>query len=214
MAKLSHRVDGEWQIFERPPVFAMETMEATGSRIVAAAPRGCPSLLAALADEMTAPLFLLYVLHTPRGEGEAGRYQSPPLAAGDVTAFLKRFGSFLANDSRCDLWVHSPADAATIVCTTSSTSTATPKRHRRHCGPVVSLPAGPKSPRPICTAMRRPTTQMRPLCSTPSHGAGRRCARRTNSNAALRPLTPAPPPRPCGTPPRCARPGRRSRGRT
>ncbi|MFK8250552.1 hypothetical protein [Ancylobacter terrae] len=115
MAKLSHLVNGEWAAYVRPPVFAMEALEPAGSRIVAAAPEGFPSLLETLAGDMTAPLFMLYVLHTPRGEGEAGRYQSPPLAVGDVTAFLKRFGSFLADDSRCDLWIHSPADAATLV---------------------------------------------------------------------------------------------------
>jgi hypothetical protein len=60
-------------------------------------------------------LHLLYVLHTPRGEGEPGRYQSPALSAGEVRAFLEKFSPFLSGDARFDLWAHSPSEGATVV---------------------------------------------------------------------------------------------------
>lgn len=54
-------------------------------------------------------------VHTPRGEGKPGRYQSSPLAGEELKDFLDRFGSFFSSDSRFDLWIHSPTDQATLV---------------------------------------------------------------------------------------------------
>jgi hypothetical protein len=64
---------------------------------------------------LEAPLFLLYVLHTPRGEGEPGRYQSQEIDHGELDAFLARFAGLLANDGRFDLWAYSPEQDATVV---------------------------------------------------------------------------------------------------
>lgn len=59
--------------------------------------------------------YLLYVLHTPRGEAPPGRYQSPEVTLAEVVGFLEKFGPFLSADARFDLWAHSPSDNATIV---------------------------------------------------------------------------------------------------
>jgi hypothetical protein len=68
-----------------------------------------------LARVLAPPYRLLYVLHTPRGEGAAGRYQSGDVDAAQLEAFLRRFAGYLAADARFDLWIHSMADGGTIV---------------------------------------------------------------------------------------------------
>lgn len=68
-----------------------------------------------LVDSLEPPYFVLYVLHTPRGEGEAGRYQSPPLSQIQFQEFMLRFGDYLSSDGRFNIWAHSPAEQATVV---------------------------------------------------------------------------------------------------
>jgi hypothetical protein len=60
-------------------------------------------------------LHLLFVLHTPRGVGEPGRYESPLLEASEVRTFLARFGPYLAGDGRHELWAYSPSQGAQVV---------------------------------------------------------------------------------------------------
>jgi hypothetical protein len=64
---------------------------------------------------LRSPYYLLYILHTPRGEAQPGRYQSPALSLPEVKEFLAAYGSFLSADSRYDLWAHSPDDNGTVV---------------------------------------------------------------------------------------------------
>ena len=64
---------------------------------------------------MQPPYLLLYILHTPRGEGEPGRYQSAELSATDLQALMARFGAYLSSDARFDLWAYSPSEDATVV---------------------------------------------------------------------------------------------------
>jgi hypothetical protein len=114
MTKLSHLVDGVWQAHSYPALYELD--DASGSpRLLAGVPDGKPEPFERLAACLKPPYFLLYVLHTPRGEGEPGRYQSPEMSAADFHAFLARFGAYLANDGRFDIWLHSPAENATIV---------------------------------------------------------------------------------------------------
>lgn len=113
MTKLSHYAGDHWIAHSHPAIFTLKG--APHPRIVATAPRGDPIVFRNLIGFATPPYFLLYVLHTPRGEGEAGRYQSPSLEQQDVHTFLDRFGAYLQSDGRYDLWVHSPADNATLV---------------------------------------------------------------------------------------------------
>ena len=85
------------------------------ARIVAGVPAGNSLVFETLCDVLSPPYYLLYVLHTPRGEGSPGRYQSPELTHDDLRAFLKRFGPFLAGDARFDVWVYSIKDKGTII---------------------------------------------------------------------------------------------------
>lgn len=114
MHKLSHLVDGQWTQHGFGPHYALPG-EADIQRLVTAAPGGSSDVFERLALCLTPPYFLLYVLHTPRDDAEAGRYQSPELPADHVRAFIDRFSPYLAADARFDLWLHSPAEDATIV---------------------------------------------------------------------------------------------------
>ena len=66
----------------------------------------------ALATLLAGPLFVLYILHTPRGEGAEGRYQSPPLDDRQLDDFLAAFETFLEGDARHDVWCIRPATGA------------------------------------------------------------------------------------------------------
>ncbi len=60
-------------------------------------------------------LALLYILHTPRGEGEPGRYQSPEISEEALLAFLSRYSEFFSADSRHDLWIRSAATGCMVI---------------------------------------------------------------------------------------------------
>lgn len=109
MFRLGQFVNGEWVAHFHPPVYEV------GSRLIAGVPRGDPGVLMELIECLEPPYFLLYVLHTSRGEGPLGRYQSPLVPTQQVREFLAHFGPFLSGDARDDLWAHSPADDATVV---------------------------------------------------------------------------------------------------
>jgi len=114
MFKLGSCSGDIWTEHSHPPVY--ETNERSGRRkIVATVPGGDPLIFEHLARCLNPPLFLLYVLHTPRGEGEPGRYQSREMSDEEFRGFLRRFARFLQADARFDLWVYSLTDQATIV---------------------------------------------------------------------------------------------------
>jgi hypothetical protein len=73
------------------------------------------SLLWKLADLLTPPFFVLYILHTSRCDSQIGRYQSPAVQFEAVNDFMTEFCEFLTEDARHDLWLHSPASEATLV---------------------------------------------------------------------------------------------------
>lgn len=109
MYKIGQLVDGEEREFTHPAKYSL------GKRLVAGVPNGETEVLDCLIDTLAPPLLLLYVLHTPRGEADPGRYQSPELSVAVVRQFISKFASFLRSDSRYDLWIYSPADDATLV---------------------------------------------------------------------------------------------------
>lgn len=115
MFKLGHVDDRGWREHSYPPIFCLSESEDGAEKVTATAPGGDPLIFRSLLERLSDPLFLLYVLHTPRGEANPGRYQSPELTLDAAQAFIERFTTFLQSDSRFDLWVHSPADRATIV---------------------------------------------------------------------------------------------------
>ena len=45
------------------------------------------------------PFTILYVLHTPRGGSDHGRYESPALDRASVASFFRQFGDFIAADN-------------------------------------------------------------------------------------------------------------------
>lgn len=115
MYKLSHQAGDVWVEHSHPATFKTETMSGGSERLVAGAPAGDPTTFQRLVESIEPPYFVLYVLHTPRGEGDAGRYQSPSLSLSEVQSFLTQYSAFLAGDSRFDLWVHSPSENATVI---------------------------------------------------------------------------------------------------
>ena len=115
MHKMECLVDGEWKAHSFQSVFQLPQDDDRSRRIVAGVPAGDPAVFGGLIECLSPPCYLLYVLHTPRGEAMPGRYQSPLLSLAQIHAFLNRFGTFLAGDARYDLWAHSPHDNATVV---------------------------------------------------------------------------------------------------
>jgi hypothetical protein len=114
MFKLGHCEDGVWQEHSYPPNFMVQATTG-GARVLATSPGGDPLVFETLASELAPPLLILHLLHTPRGEGEAGRYHSEDMSQQDVREFICQFGEFLKADGRCDLWIHSPTDQAAMV---------------------------------------------------------------------------------------------------
>jgi len=115
MQKLTLHLNGTELEQSSPAVF--ETcMTSTGApRIVLGVPNEQVDLLRRLTELLPAPFYVLYVLHTPRGEGQAGRYQSPELSRHELNYLLSRYALFFSSDGRHDLWVHSPISGHTLV---------------------------------------------------------------------------------------------------
>jgi hypothetical protein len=67
------------------------------------------ALLRELLPLLPEPVWVLYVLITPRSEAEAGRYQSArPHPREEVVALLDRFENYFASDGRHNLWLAAP----------------------------------------------------------------------------------------------------------
>lgn len=115
LQKLSIQSGGEWVPHFREPTFKVAPCNDGNQRIVAGVPKGDAGLFRALVNGLAPPYFFLYVLHTPRGEGEPGRYQSPLLDRDTLNAFYDRYSPFFRGDGRHDIWVHSSGDNATVV---------------------------------------------------------------------------------------------------
>lgn len=110
MCKLSHLVENEWVEHSFAPIFALEE-----NRIAGGVPGGDASIFETLVMCLSEPILVLYILHTPRGEADPGRYQSPELSMNDFRAFIGKYRDFLSSDARFDIWAHSSHDHATVV---------------------------------------------------------------------------------------------------
>lgn len=115
MQKLSIQRGDDWVEYSHPAVFALQALGDECVRLVAGVPGGDGSILRRMLACLEQPFYLLYVLHTPRGEGASGRYQSPALPEKSLTDFLERFSGLLGADARHDVWIYSPALNATLV---------------------------------------------------------------------------------------------------
>jgi len=114
--KLSHLNGGEWVEHSFRPVFSLvPAHNGGGGRVVTGAPGGDPLIFQRLMLLREPPYSLLYVLHTPRGEASAGRYQSPELTSAQFEKFMERFERYLRADGRFDLWGYSAGDESFIV---------------------------------------------------------------------------------------------------
>lgn len=115
MYKLEHFIEKEWVEYSHLPAFHLSISETSAQRIVAGVPGSDPAVFLRLARCMCAPLIVLYVLHTARGEGKPGRYQSPELSFEEVEKFITEFERFLRADARFDLWLYSPTGNEMLV---------------------------------------------------------------------------------------------------
>lgn len=115
MHKLAHKSGEEWVPHAYSPIFTTEVTSTAPPRLMAAMPPGGIEVFDKLIECLTPPFLILYVLHTPRGEGDPGRYQSPKVESRELQAFISRFAPFLVGDARFDFWVHSPASRGTLV---------------------------------------------------------------------------------------------------
>jgi hypothetical protein len=85
-------------------------------RIAVGASSGQTQLISRLADVVTDPLFILYVLTVSRIDNEPGRYQSPfPVERDEREAFLDAYGDFIERDARHEVWLGAPDGSATLV---------------------------------------------------------------------------------------------------
>jgi len=109
------RLDGtdSVQVFHRN-TYAQQTTSSGAPRLAIASKSPLPLFLD-LADILSPPLDLLYLLHTSRCGSELGRYQSPPLKKETLRALANEFSEFLSTDGRHDVWLHSRSPESTLV---------------------------------------------------------------------------------------------------
>jgi hypothetical protein len=110
--RLGRHADGESMHFSHPPSYRVGDDR---HRVVAGVPGSDFAVFAQLVACLEPPVVLLFVLHTPRGVGEPGRYQSPDLEPAQLHDFFARFGNYLARDGRHDVWAYSPATRAQVI---------------------------------------------------------------------------------------------------
>ena len=115
MHKLSYLSGTQWTEHSYAPVFAELSTNDGGQRIIAGVPGGDALPFEQVVLAIEPPYYLLYVLHTPRSEGDSGRYQSPELSPQEFRSFMAQFGAYLSSDARFDLWAYSPSEQATVV---------------------------------------------------------------------------------------------------
>lgn len=115
MLKMTLELNGD-EVDQSPAlVFEKQVMKTGARRVVVFVPSGHSDLLQRLSVLLPEPFYVLYVLHTPRGEGEPGRYQSTELTREELDRFLIQYRSFFAGDARHDLWVYSPSSGRTLI---------------------------------------------------------------------------------------------------
>lgn len=113
--KLSYQFGNEWIPHSYPPVFAIETTSDQSKRLIVGIPGGDVTVPLHLIECLNPPFRILYILHTPRGEGDSGRYQSPEVGQAELQKFFSKFAIYLGGDARFDIWVHSPSTNGTLV---------------------------------------------------------------------------------------------------
>ncbi len=97
--------DAPWNC---PPSYARQVVGGVERLVIA--PGASPvAMLRELLPLLPEPIWVLYVLVTPRSEAPAGRYQSATAhSREEVLALLDRFENYLACDGRHNLWLAAP----------------------------------------------------------------------------------------------------------
>jgi hypothetical protein len=110
------RVEGASESeFDYGLAFELQTLQSGTVRVLASDCAPDLPAVRALVGSLSAPVVLLYVLHTPRSAQSAGRYQSPDLTVDQVLEFIEHFTEYFHSDARFDLWFHSRSSGQTIV---------------------------------------------------------------------------------------------------
>lgn len=113
--KIARCHEGREEPYSHPAEFRISDTPFGMPRITATVPFGEVSVIQSLIRDLDEPIFLLYVLHTTRGEGPVGRYLSGELTREATGRFLKRFAVYFRADARFDLWLHFAHNQATVV---------------------------------------------------------------------------------------------------
>jgi hypothetical protein len=99
---------GEDVAWRYEPSYARQVVGGVERLVIA--PSAAPvALLRELLALLPEPLWVLYVLITPRSEAPAGRYQSAePHLRPEVLTLLDRFEDYLTQDGRHNIWLAAP----------------------------------------------------------------------------------------------------------
>jgi hypothetical protein len=99
---------GEDVAWSYEPSYARQVVGGV-ERLVIAPGTAPVALLREMLPLLPEPLWVLYVLITPRSDAPAGRYQSAtPHTRQEVLELLDRFENYLTNDGRHNLWLAAP----------------------------------------------------------------------------------------------------------
>ena len=115
MNRLGGLVGDKEVAFSHSRAYKIGETSSLVSRLIVGVPESDPELLRALVEPLPGPFLILYLLHTPRGEGLPGRYQSEEMQRSEVVAFLARYRELLMSDGRYDLWVRCIGSSSTLV---------------------------------------------------------------------------------------------------
>lgn len=115
--KISIPRNDEWEPLDNPAAFNNQVLDSGNRRLRVVLPASATSTFRQLAELMSGPFYLLYLLHTPRGEASPGRYQSELIIEQQLGRFLLRFELFLARDARHDFWIKSASTTDLIIWT-------------------------------------------------------------------------------------------------
>ncbi|HET7552556.1 MAG TPA: hypothetical protein VFK04_14795 [Gemmatimonadaceae bacterium] len=96
--------------FEYANTYVRERLDTGVERLRIGLRGGHSVVLRVLGAALAPPYRLLYLLHTTGIGAPLGRYESPDLDGPDIESFSHRFGRFLAEDARHDVWLHSMTD--------------------------------------------------------------------------------------------------------
>ena len=86
------------------------------NRLVIAPDLNQVDLISKLANQLTPPFYVLYVLLVSRLGYESGRYQSPLFETNEMLcAFLQKYQEYIETDCRFHLWIGTANNSGTLV---------------------------------------------------------------------------------------------------